>query len=370
MQYVSPAQLAVLSASSTQVSRRVDVYESDATTIFMADIPIVSGGVTADETRDERRDMDITFDNRDRSLDSSEGGFWYDKVIKPNRGVVMPDDTLVTWQLGEFMIDEIDTQNFPHQARVTGRDYTKKCLLSKFAAAVDIAIGTGVETLIGDLAINAGIDPNKMILPVTGMQLGRDFIWDADVTRWKAMNDVAVAFGYELFFDAHGYLVMRVPRDPTIDASSFTFLVGPEGNVSTWKKITKDVSLFNHFVVTNDTANAIPIVAEAINNDPGSSSRVGKIGDRMAPRYSSTLITTVAQAQTVADQMLRTAALEEWEAQLTNLTMPFMECGDIMTWDETAMGGLVSRWRMSNFALTLDIQQPQASDLRRVSVSS
>src|ERR1035437_3764298 len=102
MQYVSPAQLAVLSASSTQVSRRVDVYESDATTIFMAGIPIVSGGVTADETRDERRDMDITFDNRDHSLDSSEGGFWYDKVIKPNRGVVMPDATLATWQLAEF----------------------------------------------------------------------------------------------------------------------------------------------------------------------------------------------------------------------------------------------------------------------------
>lgn len=80
---------AALLDGSSRVTRRAEIYEADATTIFADSntVPrIIDGSVTVDMSRDERRSLDITFDNSDGVLRHDPNGFWYDKIIKVYRG--------------------------------------------------------------------------------------------------------------------------------------------------------------------------------------------------------------------------------------------------------------------------------------------
>lgn len=72
---------------STQITRRVDIYEEDGVTAFLLDAPVIDGTVNVDGGRDERRTLDCVLDNQDGALDNYPGGFWYDKIIKVYRGI-------------------------------------------------------------------------------------------------------------------------------------------------------------------------------------------------------------------------------------------------------------------------------------------
>lgn len=92
---VPPAEVqAVMNAGLVEVTRRAEFYESDAVTRWYPDPMnplvqrLVDGAVNVDYNSDERRKLDITFENTDKLLrPNPDGGFWYDKVIKVFRGV-------------------------------------------------------------------------------------------------------------------------------------------------------------------------------------------------------------------------------------------------------------------------------------------
>src|SRR5688572_3503030 len=123
------------------VRRRAEIYEADASTPF--DIPdwdsrLTGGEVTVDAFRDERRMCDLTFNNYDNALKLDPySGFYYDKIIKTFWGIryYTVNGVLREWetQIGEFMIDQISEDYFPDEIKITGRDYAKKCLVSKLS---------------------------------------------------------------------------------------------------------------------------------------------------------------------------------------------------------------------------------------------
>lgn len=81
-----------IEAGNTAVTRRIEIFESDATTKWEPDDEgierLIDGSVTVDYTRDERRTMDLRLDNSDNLLrPNPDDGFWYDKIIKCYRGV-------------------------------------------------------------------------------------------------------------------------------------------------------------------------------------------------------------------------------------------------------------------------------------------
>jgi len=74
---------------TTYVSRRVEIYEKDAETLWLPsdDVPrAIGGSISVDYSRDERRSLDLTLDNKDGVLRHDPTGFWYDKIIKTYRG--------------------------------------------------------------------------------------------------------------------------------------------------------------------------------------------------------------------------------------------------------------------------------------------
>jgi hypothetical protein len=89
-----PDALAAINAGTTQVLRKVEIYESDGTSLWMPGdgSRLRDGSVSVDYSRDERRTLDsMVLDNQDGLLTANPlGGLWYDKVIKTFRGVRYP----------------------------------------------------------------------------------------------------------------------------------------------------------------------------------------------------------------------------------------------------------------------------------------
>lgn len=82
--------VAAIHSGAVSIKRRLEIYESDGETLWLpsADTPrAVDGAVTVDYGRDERRALDVTFNNSDGVLNHDPDGFWYDKVLKVYRGL-------------------------------------------------------------------------------------------------------------------------------------------------------------------------------------------------------------------------------------------------------------------------------------------
>lgn len=357
MANVSADALVEIIGARTRVVRYVNIHNSDGT-IWKERVPLLDGSVNVDENASERRMIEATIQNVDGELDIDPiNGLWYDKIVKPYRGVLLDDDTEEVWQLGSFLIDQLEEQDFPKAITLTGRDRTKTCKQSKFALATLFRSGIILETLIKNIAANAGI--TNIVFPVTGVTLTREFMFDAGTSRWDAMTELATAYGYELFFSANEYLVMRKITDPNLDPISWTFETGEFSTVAGWKRRSKDDRLYNVVQVTGESANGPVCWAEARNENPSSPTNIDRVGERVYP-YTSAFITTEEQAQELADALLAVMSLESWELELETLVFPWLEAGEVVefTDDDT------TRWRLSSFSVPLGLSTMNLSARR------
>ncbi len=274
---------------------------------------------------------------------NARGGFWIhmqDFYLTPTQAQnfvrkamnylqpLVIQEEVYSGQVGEFLIDRISESHFPHTMNVQCRDFTKKCLLSKFTEAVNIEVGINPEDVIGNLAANSGI--TKFLFDYSGTVMGRDFFYEAGTERWQAMKDIAEAYGYEIFFNNQGYLVLRKFQDPvTAEPLATLKTAAADAGLISYEKSTNDSRIFNHVVVIGEATDIAPVSARAKNTVSGSPTSIAEIGDRVDV-YSSPLIETTAQAQEVADSRLKISALEEFDLNFTHIALSWLEAGEVV----------------------------------------
>lgn len=275
-------------------------------------------------------------------------------------------------QIGEFLSDSIeDADEYGDLIKVTGRDYTKRVMKSKFSKATTFAATLSIEAVIQFVAANGGI--TKFDLPVTNKTLGKDMTWERDTERWQVMRDIAEANNFEIYFNSEGFLTMREFRDPLLTAPTLLLTTGPGGNLVSRGRKTSDGELYNHITVVGESSdNSVPIIfAEAKNENPGSPTRIGTpgepggIGDRVK-NISSSVVTTSQQAQELATSLLAVSALEEFELNFTSVLFPWIEPGDIVEMNEpvgTYWGP--ARFLITSLSLPLDLG-PMGGNGKRV----
>lgn len=366
-----------------RVRRRAEIYEGDAVTPFNIsnwDTRLNTGSLTLDRTRDERRMCDLTFENEDNALRLDPlNGFWYDKIIKCFWGIKYFDSLGVQkfWetQIGEFMIDRIIESRFPKVVKITGRDYTKKCLKSKLKYSVSFPKTTPVEDMIRALAANSGI--NKIALPYTGQGYTRDVVFEQFTDRWKIMKDLADSIGYEVFFRGDGYLTMQPYPDPVLSPVSWIFRPGKlDGTLIDFERSSNDSRVYNHVMVrgattTNSVGLNTTVFSEKLNTDPSSPTNIERIGDRVLP-ITSDFITTQEQADLIANQQLRIAALEEFEINFESVVLPWIDVSTIVDIVESEVSIATApttpqRFLLSSLNLSMELG-PMSGVGRRVTI--
>ncbi len=284
-------------------------------------------------------DMKWVIFNVDPGSSGSGQGAWQINSFRAMMLAVMnwlnPVELILEWetQVGEFMIDRISSQNYPHIISVTGRDYTKKCLSSKFLFATQFDSGQTLEDIIAAIAGAAGV--TKRLLPITGITVNKSFYFDRGVTRWDAMDEIAKAYDYQIYFDPQGFLVLEHQSDPASEQPDFWIKTGEGGSLITFTKSTTDTRIYNVVVVTGESSdsNILPVYAIARNENPLSPTSIQKIGERVY-QYTSSWITTTEQAKRVADSFLAVHALEEFEVNFESLLLPWMDAGDVIGFED------------------------------------
>jgi hypothetical protein len=332
------AVVAAIHGSVTAVTRRVDIFQSDRVTPWLTNVGIIEGGVDIDQSRGERRVCDLKLDNTDGSLTPHPDGLWYDKVIKVYRGITAPG--LAPWeaQIGEFRIDTISSPHFPRVTTLRCRDHSKSLISAKFAAHTAYPINHPIEEVVRDVAFAGGIPLTQMSLPLTGESLGREYIFEREAERWSTIKEICTSYGYELFFNNLGILTMREFQDPFLIPASYTFQTGPaNGNLVKYDKQASDAYLRNHIVASGESASQIPVWAEAQNTAAGHPTSIARIG-RRTDFFTSSFIETPAQAQDVANRMLKVAALEQFSVNLESIVVPYMDVGVVVQFLDPSPG--------------------------------
>lgn len=358
--------------TTTRITRRCEIYEADNATLWRAssDVGLLGGEVSVDSTRGERRQLGLQLDNSDLNLQIGPNGLWYDKVIKVYRGVRASDGTEWERKLGEFLIDSIDSDNFPRTISLSGRDFTKKLMKDKFATTTAFAKNQAVEEVLRTIAVNGGIAPSRIKFPLTGKSTGKDFIFDRTVARWEAMSEIATTYALDLYFDQEGDLRLETFTDPFLDPPQYTFETGVNSNISEFSRKITDSRIYNHVVVTggSDDSNSIPPYAVAENNNLDSPTRIAKLG-RRSYFFTSSFMTTKEQCQEVANKFLKVHALEQFEVDIEALVVPYLEAGITVSFlDPEPMVGQPTKYLLSSFSIPLSTDAMPTSVRRVTSV--
>lgn len=268
--------------------------------------------------------------------------------------------------IGKFLADGMsDSGDMNDRIKVVGRDLTKRLLNSKLAAATTFKSSDRIEAVIKAVAANAGIF--DVSLPTTNKSIGKDITWERGTARWEIIKELANTNNYEVYFDADGFLTMREYRDPLLTPPTLVLSVGEEGNLVSRSARSSDSRLFNHIIVVGESSDSTvpPVYAEAINDNPASSSNRAEIGDRVNI-VNSSLVTTVTQAQELADATLAVSALEEFELNFVATLIPWIEPGEIVEMLDTFSEYWgPDRYLLTSLTLPLDLS-PMSGTGKRI----
>lgn len=278
-------------------------------------------------------------------------------------------------QLGEFLIDRIDIANFPNLVKVTGRDNTKKLMNTRLKFTSTFSAGTPLKTFLVAIAANGGISDSKMRFTVGTESLTSEMSYERGTDRWSMLKDACTAYNYEIFFGAYGDLVIRPFLDPSTSPLSWSFGTGVRGNLVTYSRSTNDSRVFNHILVYGDPSDgqlsALPYFGEAQITDPTSPVHYTRIGDRVMPAITTNFLSSDAEAQALAQERLKVAALESYELGFESVVYPWLEVGEIVDIaDPLATESEPTRFLMDSLSIPLGLGSMSATGKRVTYVGS
>lgn len=336
-------------ADVVKVESWVDIYNSDNTTLWMQRVPVTEGTVTVDMNRSERRNFDVTMSDSDGSIGYGPGAFWYDKVLKPYRGIRLANGDTWVAPLGEFLPDAISRPHFPSTIRASCRDFSKKLILDKFAVGTTFAAGANIGTVCQAIATNGGV--TKFNFSPTTSVLQEAVSYEIGDERWKAISELAASIGFEVFFNAYGFLVFRPYVDPMTAPVSYTFRTGGDGNLVNFERSTSDTFLFNDVVVYGNGL----IYGRATNTNPLSPTNTTAIGVRLR-KLENKFVANNTAATEVATAYLKVSGLEQYDMNVESLIVPWLEAGDaVELLLPDAAPGDPTRFLLTNFTIPLGL---------------
>ena len=332
MRPVSDALRAALTAGRQRRITRVTVLDDSYAELALlsGEVGYAIGGTV--ELSDDRRKLTLRIANPDGALTPADqySLIYWNRQIRVERGLLLPGGTPEYVDLGIFLVDEptVDVRASGTSLTIRGQDRLKRADKSKFTAPTTYALATRVGVVLADLADDAGMGGTRYSLDDGGATLAAARTWELGEERLKAMYDLARDYSLRLYVDALGGLRSEPIVDPEQRPIVWEFRRGADATMLGVSKGWSDDRLYNHVLVTSESADSTPVYAEASDLNPASPAYVnGPMGDRLY-QYTSAMITSTGQAQAVADALLPKVALIEETIELPAIVNPALEYGD------------------------------------------
>jgi hypothetical protein len=279
-----------------------------------ANLHVVAGSVTADSRRSAMRDATITVvPDATLSFDAL-----YALLGTPGlklvvaRGFQLPDGVQVVAPLGVFLVDEL---TYKRVGAASGWELTATCTdlsiritRARWTQPYQIAAGTALADAINAAVLDRWSGAQTIISQATVPNvLGAQAVFQAGDTSdpWADVLGLAASFGWLLSFSPAGVLSAQSVTPQASASPVFTFAAGATAIMTSQAKVVAADQTYNGVIVTGESsANDTPPRGEAWDLNPASPTYLYGPFGAVPMFYSSPMITTQAQAETVAAAML------------------------------------------------------------------
>lgn len=320
--------LAALRETHT-ISVAATVYRPSAPAVPIV-VPVIGGDVTIDRDARVRRQasLEVAFSlsdglTRDVVRELPFGGY---AVVE--RGIRYADGTVERVQLGRFRVESVVWSELEGKATLTLADrmaqVQDETLVTPYAPggmkASDAAVEL-VHQVFGDtITYHVLTDPASE--PVLA-----DVVYDED--RAQAVADLAASVDAEALFDNLGDFVIRPRQSSAVVA--WTIDAGARGTLVASSETLDRSSVRNGVSVRGQVAaDAPPIYALAVHDDPTSPTRWGGPFGKVALISSSTAVTSQAQADAAARSLLNLRLGLSRTVTLQSVPNPALEPDDLI----------------------------------------
>jgi hypothetical protein len=351
------------------VEARCTVYSTGVATTFQ--VPLSVATVTVTRNSAQRRQCTVTAQivpdvPPPAILPTSPSSLLapFGNEIFIETGIATSDGTVKQWMpLGLFAISTVAVNDTTIDLAVTIDGYDRSWVIAqrKFKEPYNVPAVTGnfiaeIKHLVNQVwgstpPLTYNIVPTTAKVPKASYNQG--------ATPWTAALQMANAVGYELFFNATGIVTGYPIPTPAKQPITWNFTDTPDsvygaggtgGSTSLFgspystpvavaMQFTRD-QIYNHVIVTGTgsqnatgatTGSTAPVVGEAKDTNPASSTYVtGPVGD--IPQFVSTnLMLTAAQAEAAAANYLQVALSDAWQITLTCPPNPMFDIDDVVT---------------------------------------
>ncbi len=230
----------------------------------------------------------------------------------------------------------------------------KTALMLDEGRSFTVKKGTNIATAMRQIASKFG--EKRVRIANSTKKTGKDRVIGKDFSPWQALNSLASALGWALFYSADGYLTAR-PRSST---PVFTFAAGTGGTLLGGIQIGyRQEDMVNRVIVRGGIISKTQIVAVAtVNvNHPLSPEKLARGGE---PQYwthqvEDTAISTFKAAAERAEDTLEALSTHANTASYESLVIPHLEPHDLVTVIDPQTGVQTShRFREATIPLTAD----------------
>lgn len=288
----------------------VDIYRAGA--IIVPNVPLDSGVVHLDITAEHYRSMDVSVVDEygllTPQLPSDPLQPYNGNEAKVKAGFQFPDGTQELKTLGVFRIEESSLDE-PGLVRISGIDRSVVVKEARFEAPYFIASGTtdiaAIRTLIEARVANL----DWTLWPTNSVYSMQATVFEEGSRSgdpWTICQDIATNGGREVLFDNEGRPILRTIANPVVAVPTWVYSVGTDSIVMKSNKKISTQGVSNVWVVMGENASSglAPVSAKAEITDTTSPIFPSPVGFGRRPAfYASQYLTTVAQCQTVADNM-------------------------------------------------------------------
>ena len=301
------------------------------------ELGIDAGTVTLDQTAATRGRCDVVLTPSVDLVPGEPGDLLtpYGNEIRLSRGITFADGSVELVGLGVFRLDEttIDDTGVDLQIRVTGLDRSARIIDARFEAPYQVDVETPVVTAILAVLRDAWPDvPVSSSFPAPDSAvMTPTVIGEEGGDRWAFAQNLAEAIGHDLYFDGAGEL--RLTPSATLSTGSpvCTLAEGEGGLLVQASRRWNRRSAFNRVIATGENAGLDIPPPRGVATDDNPSSPTYYFGPfGKVPRfYSSSFISSNAQATDAAAAILARELGTTEEVSFGSIVLPHLEPGDV-----------------------------------------
>lgn len=262
--------------------------------------------------------------------------------LRPSRGLVLSDGTVEWIPLGVFGVVEPEISaeyGGGTRIKLKGYDRVDAMRVRRFPAPYSIRKGTPTTTAL------ANIVTSRLDVPTRITETGSttpETIFDALSDPWDAVRDLASADTLTAYFDPLG----NFTTGPDVDVETgVSYTTGVDSLLIATSRSFDSSKTYSGVVVTGEHPDETPIRVELWDTDPNSPTYADGPFGRRPYGFSSSLITTEAQALLSAQTILKRVTRIPQTATLTTVGHIGHDIGDIVTVDD-ARTRTSGRWRI------------------------